>query len=223
MWAAGWPYLAEVPVGELSSTSTADMALFGVTTAVAAGSGVIPDLDHPSATGSEHLGMLSKLVAKIVGKSADGHRAGTHTLAFAALMAGLAVAADHWPGPGRIGATAWAAFCASVGLALLGPSLGFRVPVIADLVTALAVGGYVWVRFETIAPLLWLLAAGGVIVHIACDVVTKGGVPFLRPFTRRRFCLKLFSVGGAGEGFAGLIGYALLVWAVYSAVSVAVA
>lgn len=210
-----------MPVGALPSTGTSDMALFGVTTAIAAGSGVIPDLDHPAARGSEHYGYMSKLIAKITGKVAEGHRAGTHTLAFAALMAGLAVAAGHWPGPGRVGATAWAAFCASVGLALVGPSLGFKVPVTADLVSALTVGGYVWVRFEQIAPLLWLLAAGGVVVHIACDVVTKGGVPFLRPFTRRRFCLKLFSVGGWGEGIAGLLGYGLLIFAVYGAVTAA--
>lgn len=205
----------------MPATGTSDMALFGVTTAIAAGSGVIPDLDHPAARGSEHYGMVSWLIAKIVGESADGHRAGTHTLAFAALMGGLAVAAGHWPEPGRIGTTAWAAFCASVGLALIGPSLGFTVPVTADMVSALVVGAYVWARFEQVAPLLWLLAAGGVIVHIACDVVTKGGVPFLRPFTRRRFCLKLFSVGGWGEGIAGLLGYGLLVWAVYGVVSVA--
>ena len=197
------------------------MALFGVTTAIAAGSGVIPDLDHPAAKGSEHYGYLSKIIAKITGEAADGHRAGTHTLAFAALMAGLAVAAAHWPEPGRIGATAWAAFCASVGLGLLGPSLGFTVPVPADAAIALTVGGYVWARFELVAPLLWLLAAGGVIVHIACDVVTRGGVPFLRPFTRRRFCLKLFSVGGWGEGIAGLLGYGLLIFAVYGVVSAA--
>jgi len=58
-----------------------------------------------------------------------------------------------------------------------------------------------------------------VIVHILCEIVTKGGVPIFRPFTKRRVCLKLFGVGGWGENIAGMIGYGLLLWAGFNAFS----
>ena len=216
VWTLGWPHLPSVPT--VTNVDTANIGMLAVTGVIAAGSGVVPDLDHPDARPSKHFGILSKVIAKQLATSSGGHRAGTHTIAFAALLGLLSAAAAHWPEYGKLPAAVACGFCASAGLALVGPSLGFRVPAIADVVVAIGTGIYVWFYFDDIRSLLWLLAAGGVIVHILCDIVTKGGVPIFRPFTRRRFCLKIFKVGGWGEGIAGFIGYGLLFFGLFRAI-----
>lgn len=212
-WVLAWPHLDQIPGN--GSLDTSDIGLLAATGVVAAGSGVIPDLDHPDARPSRQFGLLSRLVAKTVAAGADGHRAGTHTLAFAAAVGLIGWLAAILPVYGRLPSVLWCGFCASVGLALVGPSINLRVHPLAEVAAAAGVGMYVWHFFDRVAPLLWLLAAGGVVVHILCDVVTKGGVPVFRPFSRRRFCLRLFRVGGTGEALAGLLGYGLLAFGVF--------
>lgn len=214
-WVGAWPYVTAV-----TGVDPSDTGLFAVSTFVAAGAGVIPDLDHPDARPSKHFGLLSRVVAKGLAEASGGHRLGTHSVAFAVMLGGFAWAAtlmpDLW---GRTAATAACAFCASVGLALVGPSLGFRVPTAAVLAAAALPGWFVYTQMARIGPLLPFLAAGGVLIHIACDAVTKGGVPVLWPFTGRRFALKLFRVGGPGENVATLVGVGLLAAAAWRVIS----
>ena len=202
-WLAAYPFIAE-PIGIDPAHS---WSVLGVTTAVAAGAGVVPDLDHPDARPSKHFGPITWIISKAVNSASGGHRLGTHSLLFAVLWGGFAYAAQFWPvGWGRIAAAIVCGLCGSMGLALVGPSLGFRVPATMDILSGLGIGFWVWNYFSAISGALWVLAAGGVIVHIACDMVTKAGVPILFPFTKRRFGLPIFKVGGKGENIVSVLG-----------------
>ena len=212
VWVGAYPVIAE-SIGILHHES---IAVLGVTTAIAAGAGVVPDLDHPDARPSQHFGLLTKVLSKTINSASGGHRVGTHSIMFAVLIGAVAWAAQFSPyGWGRIAAVLACGFCASVGLALVGPSLGFRVPAVADFVVGIGVGWWVWAYFDVIKSALWVLAAGGVIVHCLCDGVTKGGVPFLFPFKKDRYGLGWFRVSGPGEtvaSFVGVIGLLAASW-----------
>ena len=181
------------------------LAVLGVTTVIAAGAGIVPDLDHPEARGSNHLGILSKVMAKAINSASGGHRVGTHSILFAVLLGAFTWLCQFFPGWGRILALIACGFCASVGLALVGPSLGFKVPYLASLAAGVGVGWWIWEYFDLVKSGLWVIAAGGVIVHCLCDAVTKGGVPFFFPY-KKRYGLGLFVVGGKGEKVASLLG-----------------
>ena len=213
-WVGAWPVLQYLP--GVSDGAVSDVGLLAVTTAVAAGAGVVPDLDHPDARPSKHFGLLTKVVARALKDASGGHRFGTHSLVFAAILGTAAWLAWQFPDEfGRMAAAIGFAFCASVGLTLAGPSLGLRVPGWATITSAAVPAWYAWTHFDLVGPFLWVLASGGVVVHILCDAVTKGGVPFLWPFSRKRLMLGLFRVGGPGENAAaaiGVLGFAAGVW-----------
>lgn len=147
----------------------------------------------------------------------------THSALFAAFLAGLTLSIVWMPGTvGRWCAALACGFCCSVALALIAPSFGFRVPTTLALVAAVLAGWWTWFRFDEVKWLLPVIAAYGVLMHIACDLVTRGGVPLLWPFTKRRIALKLFVVGGTGERVASALGVCLLGAAVWHAVSTAI-
>ena len=215
VWLGAYPLIAE-PIGFANPES---FSMLAITTVVAAGAGVLPDLDHPDARPSRHFGPLSRIMARTINSASGGHRVGTHSLACAVLVGLLAYAAHLFPDyGGRYLAVVACGFCASVGLALVGPSIGLRVPTVADLAVGVGVGWWVWANFDAVSPGLWALAGGGVLIHILCDAVTKGGVPFFLPLSRKRFALGLFRVGGPGETAAAVIGVAGFAVAVWNAI-----
>ena len=178
-----------------------------VTTVVAAGAGVLPDLDHPDSNVARHYGPLSRVMSKTINSATGGHRVGTHSIACAVVVGTLAWLCALFPEyGGRHLAVVSCTFCASIGLALLRPSLNLKLRKELIPLIGFGVGWWTWVRFDEISSALWALAAGGVIVHILCDAVTKGGVPLLLPFSKRRFALGLFKVGGVGEKIATAVG-----------------
>ena len=208
-----------VVAGPVGFANPDDPLTIGITTIVAAGAGIIPDIDHPDARPAAHFGLLSKTVAKITNKAADGHRMATHSLMFAGLL-GAAAWACQFSVAGPYLAAVACGMCASVGLALVGPSLGFRVRPEADLGLGALVGWAVWYDYESMKSGLWAIAVYGVVIHCLCDAVTKGGVPFFYPLTRRKFAVGLFRVGGTGEAVAsalGLAGFLYAGWRVLAA------
>lgn len=204
-WMAAWPFLHASGVAQLSGK--ASLEVLGLSTLMAAGAAVIPDLDHPDARPSKHFGILTKFLAKTTNKVSGGHRMATHTVAFGLLLGGLSWALTF--APTEIGA--WTAavvggMCCSFGVALVGPSLGFRIPWWADWASAIGTGYWIWYLYPDIQYLLPWIAVYGVLIHIMCDAVTKGGVPLLWPLTGKRFALGLFTVGGKGEQLVTIIG-----------------
>lgn len=238
VWLIGYPFLPWNNVASSLTSPDSGVVLESLTTLtastlIAGGAAVVADLDHPDARASRKFGFLSKVAAKGLSSAAGGHRAGTHSIGFAALLAaigGLAWAMwaaverswlPHWGFSwdwlrhGGVGlAAAYVCFCATVGLALIGPSLNLRIPAIIDFVVGGVCAWWVWTTPENFMPYFWLMASGGIVVHCLCDIVTKGGVPFFRPFTKRRFALGIFRVGGSGEVIAGGLGVLLFLWGV---------
>lgn len=200
--ATGW--LAAAPTIAATTGVELDTATLAVTTVIAAGAGVVPDLDHPDSGPARSFGILSRIVATGLNAASGGHRAGTHSLPFAALayLGGwAAITLTDSPLPAAI----IVGFCITVGLALLGPSLGFRIPAIASVGTGIAAAGATLDHADAIAPMLPALLAYGVLIHIACDIVTKGGVPLLYPFSKRKYALGLFRTNGLIEGVLSVV------------------
>lgn len=209
-WVAGWPILANSSVVERLGIPDS-LEVFGVSCAIAAGASVLPDLDHPDSRPSSHFGVVSRLVAKGVSTAAGGHRMATHSALFALVLAGLTYSIVWLPSTvGQWCASLACGFCCSVALALIAPSFGIRIPTTVALIAAVLAGWWTWIRFDEIKWLLPVIAAYGVTMHIACDLVTRGGVPLFWPFTKRRIALNLFTVGGAGERVVSALGVCLL-------------
>jgi Txe/YoeB family toxin of toxin-antitoxin system len=159
--------------------------------AIAAGAGVLPDLDHPDSTIAQTFGFLTEAFAWVVRRISGGHRHGTHALVGIAVFTAGAVAAGWYQLSGRLVGHAvfsWHMLPAALYLALLysaalralhigghhGDLLGIGAAVItcytrADL--ALVPVGHWHV------PLLALAIGLGTAAHIAGDELTHGGCP----------------------------------------------
>ena len=190
------------------------------TTVLAAGMGVLPDIDHPDAAASRQFGVLSKVVSKVAKGAAGGHRQGTHSLAAPALIfAGLWLGhRQGWDGIRWVEA-ALVGMAATVGLSLLGPSIQMRThPIVAFGAGAAAVW---WTLTGGVAehPYMWVavLTVFGFIGHIVGDAVTPQGVPLLWPLSRMRFRLPLFKTGSKPETLVGVAATFAALWAFVSA------
>ena len=174
---------------------------------LAAGAGVIPDIDHPDARPARQFGMLGKFVAKMTAKAAGGHRKATHSIPFAVAVGGVLWAADSF-GWGEV---SWrsaaggliAFFLATVGFSLTAPSLGLRTPGWLALLVGAGLGVWVWQQ----PSLVWMppLLTLGILIHIVGDWLTKGGVPLFLPFTKRRWKAGLFRTGSKAESFVAAL------------------
>ena len=170
--------------------------------ALAAGAGVLPDIDEPGSTIARTFGFMTAAFAWIVHKISGGHRKGTHSLLGMALLTTGAWAAGSWQriawGPGGRLAEPWHLIPAAVILALLFSS-GLR---------ALHIGGHhgdaagivlaalvVWKSWDLALVTSWhlpVLAVGtalGMLAHVAGDMCTHDGCPLLYPFSRHEFGL----------------------------------
>lgn len=189
--------------------------------AVVAGAGVLPDLDHPGSTPTKAFGWVSGLVSRIV--RVGGHRQATHSLAFAGLVTLLlwgAVNTNIWwnhPHANRVGLIAAGVFVfasTAIGVTLIGPSLGARVPTLAAWALGAAA---VWWTVTAETPILAVvphIAAVGIVTHIATDGITRAGVPLLLPLTRVRFSARLIRTGGRGEHAISALIFLVGVWGV---------
>jgi LexA-binding, inner membrane-associated putative hydrolase len=89
---------------------------------IAAGAGVLPDLDHPDSSIAQSFGFLTEAFAWVVNRISGGHRHGTHALIGITVFTAGAVAAGWYQQSGRlIGHTAfsWHMVPAALYLALL--------------------------------------------------------------------------------------------------------
>lgn len=208
-----------------------------ISTVVAAGAAVLPDLDEPQATAAKTFGWFGKGSSHTVRWLAGGHRQRTHTFLFAGLMSLLGWwAAGLWA-PGEISdlyalpAVLLVGVCSVWGFLLVGRAaedrgLSTRIstPVAlilgtcASLVMAfplLITSGPGWVDEIAVGvnPQWWLPTVLGVgcAAHLLGDVLTKTGVPVLWPISKLRFRLGVFKVGGKGESVAGGV---VILWAI---------
>ncbi len=170
--------------------------------AVAAGAGVLPDLDEPGSTVARTFGFLTGAFAWLVHQVSGGHRKGTHSLLGVTLVTVGSLAAGRWQMSARAAdghlRLPWHMVPAALVLSLLFAS-GFR---------ALRVGGHLgdaagiaaaavvtWQGWDVALatpwriPVLTVCVVVGMLAHLAGDMCTHHGCPLLYPLSRQDFGL----------------------------------
>lgn len=186
------------------------------------GFALLPDVDSKASKAASLWGPLTRVPAVGVARIARGHRAGTHDIVVAPLVAAAVffVASLNVVAAGVVLALA-------IGLALVSvdPVLpGDQQNPLANLLVA---AGLAWAAVAVGVPLGWLpiAAAGGVAVHIVGDSLTSNGVPSpLSTWRGRRSSWgpRLFATGSSTENLvAGCLwlGLAVSVWVLVSSAS----
>jgi membrane-bound metal-dependent hydrolase YbcI (DUF457 family) len=173
-----------------------------VGTIVAAGAGLLPDLDHPSATPARAFGPISHAAARIIARVSGGHRHGTHSILGLTICGALAAAAylNVW----TLAATIW--LCMGLGIRALWkrpknrPNGRLDWRDVAGLVHA-GVAAYVAYRLThagldlSVVP---FAVALGYLVHLLGDGATETGVNWWYP-DRRRYRWASIDTGKAVE------------------------
>jgi membrane-bound metal-dependent hydrolase YbcI (DUF457 family) len=176
--------LAAVPFLHLHSP--AEVAVGAV---CAAGAGLLPDMDHHSATPARAFGFPSRALAWLVGKVSGGHRHATHSLVGLAAFTGLAWWVTHvrgWP------LIVLMTLLAGMAVRALGPKPRDRrwrldYADVAGLVHAAGLG---WVAWRLVGSGMdlrvvpWAVAVGCA-AHIAGDMLTPEGCPLFWPLPQR--------------------------------------
>lgn len=233
----GWEEYHDLVMPETSAAG--HVVRVALSTVVAAGAAVLPDLDEPEATAARSFGVVGRSGSKLVRWCAGGHRQRTHTLLFAGLVSLLGWwAAGIW----YPGAPVWQAVpyllvvgvCAVWGFLLIGRAaedrglparvstpvawlMGTFALVVASL-SLLPLPDWIWLDNigEAVSPRWWLPAVLGIgcVAHLLGDVMTKTGVPVFWPLSKQRLKLNLFKVGGVGENWVAAI---VVLWTVIAA------
>lgn len=177
---AGWLVAAPPLAAAFGMPLTAGEIAAG--TLLCGGTALLPDIDHPNSTVAHTLGPITQGLCSVVGAISGGHRQKTHTLVFAAGMGVATYFLLHLGWPAIFGLFF---LCGAWAIRLLGPKkikyslFGIGIPVIA--------GALAWYIANTFSPQWWMVwaVAGGSLMHLAGDIVTKGGVPLLWPLPGR--------------------------------------
>jgi membrane-bound metal-dependent hydrolase YbcI (DUF457 family) len=167
-------------------------------TVIAAGGALLCDLDTPTSRLAHSLGPVTRLFARAIGRAFGGHRHGTHSLAFCALVGALSavalsdtrlvhVGAHVTLTVGQLAALVIAYLACALSVALLTGLRGVR----AGVLTA----GLVALGASTPAPApAGLVSAAltiGCISHLLADLLTPEGIAPLWPISQRRVSLRL--------------------------------
>ncbi len=167
--------------------------------ATATGAAMLPDLDHPHGTMARSLGPLSWVACHLLIRPVfGGHREGTHSLAFVALVGVGAQMAVNGRGslPGDLALWLLLTLSWSSGVRLL-HIRGW----LDDVAPSIVLAALLWLTdmsFE-ITPFALVV---GCVAHIAGDCLTDRGCPLLWPVSKGKIALKLFTTGKAGESIA---------------------
>ena len=158
---------------------------------------IMPDLDLPRSTVSRALGPVTVLLSILVARLAGGHRAATHSLAFALLLPAVVWAGMHTPARPLL-ALLVAAVCVGLTLRALGPRQ-VRTGGLIDLGLLGWTVALTWWGASVVTDLAWLPAAVGVGValHLFGDLATPQGIPLLWP-NPIRCAIPLLADGSGG-------------------------
>lgn len=161
---------------------------------VAAGGGMVPDLDQRGSTIGRTYGPITNVAARLIGAVSGGHRNGTHSLLGVALLTGLAWLATVYGGPLRW-VLLWVVLgvgCRAYGLALPGHRRLTSIihAVSMGLVTVLVLRS----GMDLTTVLVWGIGLGAA-SHVATDMLTPQRCPLLWPVSKARYGVGLVTTG----------------------------
>ena len=187
-----------ISVALVPGVDTKTAVLFGAV--IAAGAALTPDLDHPNGTIAHSLPPVTKALAHGVSAVSGGHRNGTHSL-LAALIVPLLVVlsfAGFWHGelfshPFGYGVALFTIIFGAFASKALKVSIGSLGAWPSAIVLGVAAG------FLIPNGASWLPWAVGIgyVVHLLGDFITKEGIPFFYPFSKKRYSLPLLGTAGS--------------------------
>ena len=181
--AFGWVLIGPLVAGMMASPLEGKEIVAGAL--ACAGAALLPDLDHPKATVSSALGPVTQMLARGVNLVAGGHRQGTHSLLFAALMGLATQALVMWSETAAVVIMWFLAALALRSLHLVPPKTSHNVK---GLVIAAEATLIVWSMTRFMPGEWWWLGAAvglGCFLHLFGDCLTPEGVPFLWPLKWR--------------------------------------
>lgn len=168
-----------------------------VGTVLCAGAALVPDIDHKDATITKTFGPATKALSLAVRKISGGHRWGTHSVLGIAAIGAMA----QYGVMNRGSMSANVILCVLMCLALGGAVRLLRIPGwfddVAPVPVVIGIVCFTSVPLNVVPPALML----GCAIHVAGDLVTKGGCPLLWPFSRTRYKLDLFKTNGFTERY----------------------
>ncbi|MDS1269553.1 metal-dependent hydrolase [Lipingzhangella sp. LS1_29] len=183
---------------------------------VCAGSALLPDLDHRSATITQTYGIVTRTLSRVINWAFGGHRNGTHSLFFAAL-AGVGAGALA-----LVNELAVQIFVfLMIGIALRG--LGLGVPknqTASEVINALVTAGIVLALYSAGVDYAWmgLAVAFGCLLHFLGDILTHMGCPLFWPINTYRVGNNIgFSTNGTVEQYlvTPLLTIAVILYSIY--------
>lgn len=211
--AAAWLGAAPEAFERLGGTELGPAAL-ALSTLVAAGAALLPDLDHPDSSATKSLSVLGWALSLVVANLGGGHRRLTHHVVpvFPALV-GFGAAWALRRGPAA--AAVVVGLCVAEAVRPLAAALGERVSVPAGLAAGAGAGWWTlglaapWgdgalLAVGPVDPSGWLVAAVvvGAISHLSADWVTPEGL--LAWPAKDRVALGLLRTGSSAEHVVGL-------------------
>jgi membrane-bound metal-dependent hydrolase YbcI (DUF457 family) len=183
--ACGW-LVAGVPLTELLTGAEMSGAQIASGAVVTAGAAMLPDLDHPQATVSRSLGIVSQKMSFAFSKLMGGHRNGSHSLLFIVAIFLLLNQLLVGNGPAAIiPAFLIIFFLTSLVVRTLTEADGLIGAIVSAIIacTLMSVTAnnnsidYSWIVYSV---------AIGCLLHDLGDLVTVEGIPLLYPFSKHR-------------------------------------
>ncbi|MEV6773643.1 metal-dependent hydrolase [Nocardia sp. NPDC051030] len=154
-------------------------------TFLTAGAALLPDADHPSGTISHVLGPVSHYACKFISKISGGHRHGTHSFAFVALVTYGTWAGEHWIGRYFTLALVFFLLALAVRALNLGPS-GDGIKAWGTDVILATCGTFAIDHWISDKPTWLPFSVGlGALAHLIGDCLTDRGCRLLWPLKLR--------------------------------------
>ncbi|WP_237202703.1 metal-dependent hydrolase [Rothia endophytica] len=167
--AAAWFALNESGLIHVHDTPT-----LIVTTLVAAGAGMLPDIDHHRGTIAHSIPPISRWVARLAAAASGGHRKGTHSIVGLAVFWGLACGADRLLYQGiPLLALALTGFAGGLALRVFKAPGGWLGAIGLSVAT---------LHLDALTHMPWAILTGATI-HVLGDALTVRGVNPFWPLT----------------------------------------
>ncbi|WP_216914172.1 metal-dependent hydrolase [Nocardia sp. NBC_01377] len=154
-------------------------------TFLTAGAALLPDADHPNSSIAHVLGPISYILCTIISKVSGGHRHGTHSLLFVALVTYGTWAGVHWLGKPFTLALVFFLLALAVRALHLCPG-GDSVKAWGTVAVLAAAGTFAMDHWLADKPSWLPFAVGlGALAHILGDCLTDKGCRLFWPFDIR--------------------------------------